>query len=71
MPQHETYVMQIWRSRSLAGWQWVARVERLSDGQRLRFTDPEALLAYVQGLVLHTPDIAGTGGEIGLPREPD
>jgi hypothetical protein len=51
MPQHERYLLQIWRSRALAGWQWSARLDRLSDGERLRFTDPEALLQHVRALV--------------------
>jgi hypothetical protein len=51
MPQHERYLLQIWRSRALAGWQWTARVDRLSDGERHRFTDPEALVRHVRTLV--------------------
>jgi hypothetical protein len=55
MPQHERYLLQIWRSRALAGWQWTARVDRLSDGERLRFTDPEALLEHLQTLLRSEP----------------
>ena len=51
MPQHERYFLQIWHSRALAGWQWRARLDRLSDGERHRFTDPDALLQHVRSLV--------------------
>jgi hypothetical protein len=51
MPQHERYLLQIWRSRALAGRQWTARLDCLSDGERHRFTDPEALIEHVRALV--------------------
>jgi hypothetical protein len=54
--RHDTYILQIWRSRALAGWQWVARVEHLSDGQRHRFGDPEALLAHLRGVAFSDAD---------------
>jgi hypothetical protein len=63
---HDTYILHIWRSRALAGWQWVARVEHLSDGQRHRFADPEELIAHLRGVALsktndgpHDVEIAG------------
>jgi hypothetical protein len=55
MPKHERYLLQIWRSRALAGWQWAARLDRLSDGERHRFTDPEALLEHVRALAQAEP----------------
>jgi hypothetical protein len=51
LPEHERYLLQIWSSRALAGRQWVARVDRLSDGERRRFTDPEVLLRHMRALV--------------------
>jgi hypothetical protein len=51
MPQQERYLLQIWRSRALAGWQWRARLDRLSDGEQHRFTDPEALLQHVRAVM--------------------
>ena len=51
MPQHERYLLQLWRSRAVSGWQWAARLDRLSDGERHRFTDPEALLQHLRALV--------------------
>lgn len=60
MPQQERYLLQIWRSRALSGWQWRARLDRLSDGERLRFTDPEALLQHVRALLeAEAPDHGG------------
>jgi hypothetical protein len=53
---HDTYILHIWRSRALAGWQWVARVEHLSDGQRHRFADPEALLVHLRVLAFSEAD---------------
>jgi hypothetical protein len=55
MPQRERYLLQIWRSRALSGWQWAARLDRLSDGEQHRFTDPEALLNHLQSLVQSQP----------------
>jgi hypothetical protein len=62
--RHDTYILQIWRSRALAGWQWVARVEHLSDGQRHRFGDPEALLAHLRGVALDGAD--GRGEDVDM-----
>jgi hypothetical protein len=55
LPEHERYLLQIWSSRALAGRQWAARLDRLSDGDRRRFTDPEALLQHVRALVQGEP----------------
>ena len=30
MPQHERYLLQIWQSRALAGWQWAAAEGRVA-----------------------------------------
>jgi hypothetical protein len=51
MLRHEAYVLHIWRSRAVSGWQWAARLEHLPDGEQVRFTAPEALLAHLQALV--------------------
>jgi hypothetical protein len=47
----ETYVLHIYRSRALRGWQWAARLDHLPDQGSLRFTDPEALLAHLASVV--------------------
>ena len=51
MLRHDAYVLHIWRSRAVSGWQWAARLEHLPDGEQVRFTAPEALLAHLQALV--------------------
>jgi hypothetical protein len=56
MPQHDTYVLHIWRSRTLRGWQWVARLESASDGRAVRFSDPAALLDHLHGVVWNAGD---------------
>jgi hypothetical protein len=66
MPQHDRYLLQIWRSRAVSGRQWVARMDRLSDGERLRFTDPEALLQHVRALI-EAESLNHGEDEIGQP----
>lgn len=65
MLRHETYLLRIWRSRAVSGWQWAARLQHLPDGQSRRFSDPEALLAHLQAVVRagDPPDAA--------PEQPD
>ncbi len=46
--QHDTYILHIWRSRTIQGWQWVARLVNSEDGQRLRFSNPETLLSHLR-----------------------
>jgi hypothetical protein len=52
MPKHESYILRIWQSRTLGGWQWSARVEDLADGSRERFADRNALLTYLEAIVM-------------------
>ena len=51
MPAHDTYMLHVYRSRAVNGWQWVARVDDLRGRESRRFTDPEALLAYLRIVV--------------------
>jgi hypothetical protein len=59
MLRHEAYVLHIWRSRAVSGWQWAARLEHLPGGESVRFTRPEALLAHLEALM--------QAGEHGMP----
>jgi hypothetical protein len=34
MPMHETYLLHLYRSRSVSGWQWAARLDHLASGRR-------------------------------------
>jgi len=63
MPACDTYLLRIYRSRTVGGWQWRARLEHLTGGEHARFADPEALLAYLG-------TIARTGKLPVLPANP-
>ncbi len=51
MPAHDTYMLHVYRSRAVNGWQWSARVDDLRGRESARFADPEALLAYLGTVV--------------------
>ncbi len=59
MPAHDTYVLHVYRSRAVNGWQWSARVDDLRGRESARFADPEALLAYLETVL--------RAGEPGAP----
>jgi hypothetical protein len=63
VPRHDVYTLHIYRSRAVNGWQWVARLEHLPEGESLRFTDPGALLAYLASVL-------PAGGRSGPARDP-
>ncbi len=75
MPMRETYLLHLYRSRSVSGTQWAARLDRLADGESLRFSDPETLLTHLQALVRALdesapPAATPAGGDgPGGPRE--
>ena len=70
MPAHDTYMLHIFRSRAVNGWQWSARVECLHGGERRSFADPEALLAYLGTMARAEwpPGVPASGGEEGTKR---
>ena len=51
MATQETYLLHLYRSRAVRGWQWAARLEHLG-GESRRFSDPEALLAHLRAILL-------------------
>jgi hypothetical protein len=64
MAARETYVLHLYRSRAVRGWQWAARLEHVQSGESLRFTDPEALLAHLRTVLrAGEPDEPGHLGE--------
>lgn len=68
MPGHEAYLLHLYRSRSVRGWQWAARLEHLADGESCRFTEPEMLLAHLQALVrrcdqVEAPNVSPVGAD--------
>jgi hypothetical protein len=64
MPQVAAYLLRIWRSQTVRGWQWAARLEHLGGESRL-FSDPEALLAFLREVLWNTD-----GGALLSPHEP-
>ena len=44
MPEYDSYLLRVWRSRRAGGWAWALRLEHLQDGERLQFDDPQALI---------------------------
>ncbi len=48
MPRHDSYMLHIYRSRTVSGWQWAARLEQVPGRASRRFTDPETLLAHLR-----------------------
>src|SRR5262249_6719961 len=59
MPVHDIYLLHIYSSRTASGWQWAARLEHLPGGEQVRFTDPDALLAYLS-TVMRAEDPSAT-----------
>jgi hypothetical protein len=71
MLRHEIYSLHVYCGRAASGWQWAARLTRLPGGESLRFTDPEALLVYLQAVVRAVDRVeprAGTPAGENLPR---
>lgn len=51
MPQHDAYMLHIYRSRTVSGWQWAARLEHVPGRTSQRFTDSETLLARLRTVI--------------------
>ena len=58
MPAHHAYLLHIYRSRAVSGWQWAARLDALTEGTQVRFSDPAALLAHLQTLLVRVEERA-------------
>ena len=70
MPARETYLLHLYRSRAVSGWQWAARLDHLPGGESVRFRDPKALLAYLRAVVElgeHAPLQPDASGDKGSP----
>jgi hypothetical protein len=65
MGRYDAFMLRIWRSTAVGGRQWTARLEHLPDGQRLRFTDPEALLAHLEAIMREVDHPAATADQGG------
>ncbi|HEY8286309.1 MAG TPA: hypothetical protein VIJ28_18130 [Chloroflexota bacterium] len=51
MPRHTAFILRVWRSTRHERVQWAARLEDLRDGRHEQFTNPDALLAHLRGLL--------------------
>jgi hypothetical protein len=71
MPAPETYVLHIYRSRAVRGWQWAARLEHLPDRTSRRFTDPEALLAHLRTVLQTGAPSEASADTLAGTDEPD
>lgn len=64
MAQYHSFLLRVWRSSRHARRQWSARLEGLQDGQHRQFTDLDALLTHLRGVL--DPDArAGPGASTG------
>jgi hypothetical protein len=48
MARYESFILRIWQSGGTGGAQWAGKVQKLPDGENLRFADPDALLDYLR-----------------------
>jgi hypothetical protein len=71
MLRHDTYLLHLYRSRAVSGWQWAARLEYLPCGESLRFNDSEALLAHLRALVLAREPSAPPAGTPPVASGPE
>ena len=47
MAQYESFILRIWQTGGAHGAQWAAKLQRLPDGENLRFTEPDALMDHL------------------------
>jgi hypothetical protein len=55
MPEYDSYLLRVWRSRRRDRWEWVLYLEHLQDGLRQQFDDPAALVEALWALVETEP----------------
>ena len=53
MARYDAFLLRIWRSGDEENGRWALRLEHLPEGQTLRFTTIEALLAHLYGTLPH------------------
>lgn len=74
MPEYDSFLLRVWRSRRHARWEWVLRLEHLQTGRRRQLDDPaalaEALWTLVEAEQPCGPGPPATGGvEAGVPYD--
>lgn len=66
MPRHDAYLLHIYRSRTLSGWQWAARLDHLPGRESLRFSDRSAAMDYLHRVVYARDDLEPSSEPPGL-----
>jgi hypothetical protein len=51
MARYDWFILRIWRSGHRDGEQWAGKLERMSGGESLRFSDPDLLLDHLRALI--------------------
>jgi len=59
MADYRWFILRIWRSGRAADEQWAARLEGMPGGDNVRFSDPDALLAYLALAIAPATDARG------------
>lgn len=70
MPTRDTYLLHLYRSRAVGGWQWAARLEHLPGGESVRFSDPEALLIHLRTMLWAGDPAEGSPTVPARPGDP-
>ena len=47
MAQYESFILRIWQTNGTHGTQWAAKLQRLPDGENLRFTEVDTLIDHL------------------------
>ncbi len=72
VPEYDSFLLRVWRSRRRDGWEWVLRLEHLQGEERQEFDNPEALVEALWALVeaqsasKAEPSHIGSAGEVSV-----
>jgi hypothetical protein len=55
VPDYDSFLLQVWRSKRHDGWMWALRLEHLQGGARQQFDDPAALADALWALAETAP----------------
>jgi hypothetical protein len=55
MPEYDSFLLRVWRSKRHDGWMWALRLEHLQGGARQQFDDPTALAEALWALAEAAP----------------
>jgi len=70
MEQYDFFTVRVWRRDGEHGEQWTGRLEHLQRQESWRFSDADALLAYLSGLIgLHNGPAPLAAGSLALEQD--